>query len=93
MFAIQKPVWSGKHWTKVQWMLEKSLFPWLFAAIEPLDAQEHEPLMEGLPLLATPQPERVFELTVDPLVDGIWSSASQPRVAAKKKMRAVGRKN
>lgn len=28
-FALQKARWVEKHWTKVQWMLEKNLFPWL----------------------------------------------------------------
>ena len=28
-FAKQKPNWAENHWTKVQWMLEKTLFPWL----------------------------------------------------------------
>ena len=28
-FAKQKPTWAENHWTKVQWMLEKTLFPWL----------------------------------------------------------------
>jgi AcrR family transcriptional regulator len=60
----------------------------LFSAIELLDAQEHAPLMEALPLLATPQPEKVFELTVDLLVDGIWSNADTP----KNKVRATSKK-
>ena len=28
-FSRQKPRWAEKHWVKVQWMLEKNLFPWL----------------------------------------------------------------
>ena len=28
-FAKQKPNRAENHWTKVQWMLEKTLFPWL----------------------------------------------------------------
>jgi integrase len=28
-FSKQKPIWAEKHWTKVQWMLEKNLYPWL----------------------------------------------------------------
>lgn len=28
-FTKQKPTWAENHWTKVQWMLEKNLFPWL----------------------------------------------------------------
>lgn len=28
-FAKQKPKWAENHWTKVQWMLERTLFPWL----------------------------------------------------------------
>jgi AcrR family transcriptional regulator len=44
----------------------------LFAAIELLDPAEHEHLMEALPLLMMPQPEKVFEMTVDLMVDGIW---------------------
>lgn len=28
-FAKQKPAWAERHSTKVQWMLEKNLFPWL----------------------------------------------------------------
>lgn len=28
-FAKQKPTWAERHWTKVQWMLESNLFPWL----------------------------------------------------------------
>ncbi len=30
-FSKQKPAWAENHWTKVQWMLEKNLFPWLGA--------------------------------------------------------------
>lgn len=44
----------------------------LFAAVELLDADEHEHLIQALPLLMTPQPEKVFEMTVDLLVDGIF---------------------
>jgi integrase len=28
-FTRQKPRWAEKHWVKVQWMLEKNLYPWL----------------------------------------------------------------
>ena len=28
-FAKQRPIWAENHWTKVQWMLEKTLFPWI----------------------------------------------------------------
>jgi integrase len=28
-FAKQKPAWAENHWTKVHWMLEKNLFPWI----------------------------------------------------------------
>lgn len=28
-FAQQKPAWAENHWTKIQWMLEKNLFPWI----------------------------------------------------------------
>lgn len=47
----------------------------LFAAVDLLDADEHEHLMKALPLLMTPQPEKVFEMTVDLLVEGIWGRA------------------
>jgi len=59
----------------------------LFAAIELLDADEHQHLMEALPLLITPQPEKVFELTVDLLVDGIWSNANPTRSARNSTMK------
>ena len=28
-FSRQKVTWAEKHWVKVQWMLEKNLFPWI----------------------------------------------------------------
>jgi integrase len=28
-FAKKKPNWAQNHWTKVEWMLEANLFPWL----------------------------------------------------------------
>ncbi|HSB98210.1 MAG TPA: TetR/AcrR family transcriptional regulator [Spongiibacteraceae bacterium] len=48
-----------------------------FSTIETLNAEEHEHLIEALPLLATPQPEKVFELMVDFLVEGIWGDSTQ----------------
>lgn len=56
----------------------------LFSAVALLDADEHEHLMQALPLLTTPQPEKVFELTVDLLVDGIWSNAEPTKTARRK---------
>lgn len=53
--------------------LGKSTNTDIFAAIEQLDAHEHEHLIEALPLLMQPQPEKVFEMTVDLMVDGIWN--------------------
>jgi AcrR family transcriptional regulator len=57
----------------------------LFSAIELLDAQEHTHLMEALPLLTTPQPEKVFALTVDLMVEGIWSNAQLRKAKARRR--------
>jgi AcrR family transcriptional regulator len=52
----------------------------LFAAVDVLDADDHAHLLQALPLLMTPQPEKVFEMTVDLLVDGIWNNAKSGTV-------------
>jgi AcrR family transcriptional regulator len=49
----------------------------LLSAVELLNAEEHAHLIEAVPLLATPQPEKVFEMTVDLMVDGVWGEESK----------------
>lgn len=47
-----------------------------FAAIDRVAPGPRQHLHEALPLLITPKPDKAFDLAVELLVEGIWSSAS-----------------